>query len=121
MKKSRIPVSAPQEAMQSPFAALEIAGLPEAPPSAPEQEKPSRCGRVVLRREKSGRGGKTVVVVSDFAPTISSGQIETLARKARQHCGCGGTVANREIELQGDSAPKVRAFFQSEGFAVEGV
>lgn len=121
MKKSRIPVSAPQEAMQSPFAALEIAGLPDAPTPAPVPEKPSRRGRIVLRREKSGRGGKTVVVVSDFAPTISNEEIETLARKARQHCGCGGTVTDREIELQGDSAPKVRAFFVTEGFAVAGV
>jgi len=78
-------------------------------------------GRVVLRREKAQRGGKTVVVVSDFEALISEAQIEELARKARQACGCGGTVREREIELQGDNAPKVRAFFESAGFRVAGL
>jgi translation initiation factor 1 len=78
-------------------------------------------GRVVLRREKAQRGGKTVVVVSDFEGRISHAEIEDLAKKARQACGCGGTVRGREIELQGDNAPKVRSFFASAGFRVAGV
>jgi translation initiation factor 1 len=82
---------------------------------------PSRHGRVVLRREKAQRGGKTVVVVYDFEPQITAAQIEQLAREARQACGCGGTVREREIELQGDNPPKVRAFFESAGFRVAGV
>ncbi|MFY8268998.1 MAG: translation initiation factor, partial [Terrimicrobiaceae bacterium] len=78
-------------------------------------------GRVVLRREKARRGGKTVVVVSDFAPHISDGDIETLARQARQACGCGGTLRGREVEMQGDSPEKVRSFFEKAGFRVAGV
>jgi len=78
-------------------------------------------GRVVLRKEKAQRGGKTVVVVSDFEDRIADSEIENLAKKARQACGCGGTVRGREIELQGDNVPKVRAFFESAGFRVAGV
>lgn len=78
-------------------------------------------GRIVLRREKAQRGGKTVVVVSDFEDRIADSEIENLAKKARQACGCGGTVRGREIELQGDNVPKVRAFFESAGFRVAGV
>ena len=78
-------------------------------------------GRVVLRREKAQRGGKTVVVVSDFEDRIPDSEIEDLAKKARQACGCGGTVRGREIELQGDNVPNVRAFFESVGFRVAGV
>ena len=78
-------------------------------------------GRIVLRREKAQRGGKTVVVVSDFEDRIPDSEIENLAKKARQACGCGGTVRGREIELQGDNVPKVRAFFESVGFRVAGV
>jgi translation initiation factor 1 len=78
-------------------------------------------GRIVLRREKARRGGKTVVVVSDFEDRILDSVIEDLARKARQTCGCGGTVRGREIELQGDNAPQVRAFFEDAGFRVVGV
>lgn len=122
--KPRIDTSGKQDALQSPFAGLHLDGLPEGP-SAPapldKPEPPRKNGRVVLRREKAQRGGKTVVVVHDFEPQISDAAIETLARKARQACGCGGTVRHREIELQGDNTQKVRAFFEFEGFRVAGV
>ncbi|NBR48202.1 translation initiation factor, partial [bacterium] len=64
MKKTRIETSANAIGFQSPFAALSIEGLPEGP-AEPIQRPlpPSKLGRVVLRREKSERGGKTVVVV----------------------------------------------------------
>lgn len=124
MKKPRIDTSGNQAAFQSPFAALQMEGLPAAP-SQPERETPAvaptKMGRVVLRREKAQRGGKTVVVVSDFEDRISHAEIEDLAKKARQACGCGGTVRGREIELQGDNAPMVRSFFASAGFRVAGV
>ena len=125
MKKTRIDTSGQQGALQSPFAALHLEGLPDAPPQ-PEREKatsiaPTKMGRVVLRREKAQRGGKTVVVVSDFEDRIPDSEIEDLAKKARQAYGCGGTVRGREIELQGDNVPKVRAFFESAGFRVAGV
>lgn len=124
MKKTRIDTSGQQGALQSPFAALHLEGLPDAPaqaePDAPAVA-PTKMGRIVLRREKAQRGGKTVVVVSDFEDRIADSEIEDLAKKARQACGCGGTVRGREIELQGDNVPKVRAFFESAGFRVAGV
>ncbi|MEI8284565.1 MAG: translation initiation factor [bacterium] len=122
MKKTRIETSANAIGFQSPFAALSIEGLPEGP-AEPIQRPlpPTKLGRVVLRREKSERGGKTVVVVSDFATHISEMEIAEFARKARQSCGCGGTVRGREIELQGDNPPQVRAFFEKAGFRVAGV
>ena len=122
--KARIDTSGQQSALQSPFASLQLDGLPEGPAETLVPEKPappSRHGRVVLRREKAQRGGKTVVVVYDFEPPITAEHIDRLAREARQACGCGGTVREREIELQGDNPPKVRAFFESAGFRVVGV
>ena len=121
--KTRIDTSGQQSALQSPFAGLQLDGLPEGPDILPEKkpEPPRKNGRVVLRREKAQRGGKTVVVVYDFEPQITTAHIDRLAREARQACGCGGTVRNREIELQGDNAQKVRSFFESAGFRVAGV
>jgi translation initiation factor 1 len=119
----KIPVSAPQQPLQSPFSALSVSGLPEGH-AAPEREPglpPSKKGRVVLRREKSGRGGKTVIVISDFATHIHPVEIEALAVRARKACGCGGAARGREVELQGDNAAKVRAFLEAEGFRVAGV
>ncbi len=123
MKKSRIETSAKAIGIQSPFAALSMEGLPNGP-SEPIQRQtlpPTKLGRVVLRREKSERGGKTVVVVSDFATHLMESEIAEFARKARQSCGCGGTVRGREIELQGDNPAQVRAFFENAGFRVAGV
>jgi len=117
----KIPVSASQTPLQNPFAALSSAGLPEgsvqpsAPPPAPKHP------RIVLRREKSQRGGKTVVVVSQLPTHLSPPEIENLAKKAKQHLGCGGAVRGREIELQGDQPARVRQYFEELGFQVGGV
>jgi len=80
-----------------------------------------KLGRVVLRRETAQRGGKTVIVIHDFATHLPVSVIEATAKKVRSACGCGGTVKGRTIEIQGDQAGKIRAFLEGEGFQVAGV
>ena len=122
MKKTRIETTGNSIGIQSPFASLSMEGLPAGPAESMQRAlPPTKLGRVVLRREKSERGGKTVVVVSDFATHLMESEIAEFARKARQSCGCGGTVRGREIELQGDNPAQVRAFFEKAGFRVAGV
>ncbi|MEX1117213.1 MAG: translation initiation factor [Terrimicrobiaceae bacterium] len=124
MKK--IPVSGVQAPLQNPFAALEPSTFPEAAPSpapspapiaAPPKEKRHR---VVIRREKSQRGGKTVVVVSQLPTHLAPPEIENLLKKAKKSLGCGGTLTGREIELQGDQPDRVRQFLENLGFRVAG-
>jgi translation initiation factor 1 len=123
-KKPRIPLNAEQTGLNAAFAGLELSGLPKGPakpvepPAAKAGPKP---GRVVLRREKAGRGGKTVVVIDDFAPHFTTAALEELARKLRGACGCGGTVTERAIEMQGDQPARIRTFLEGEGFRVAGV
>lgn len=122
MKK--IPVSAPQAPLQSPFARLDPAAFPEAPegtasPSASKPREPRRH-RVVLRRETSQRGGKTVIVISALPSHWVPEELEALLKKAKRALGCGGTRAGRELELQGDQPGRVRAFLEGEGFEVAG-
>ena len=116
----KIPVSGPREALQSPFADLNIPDLPEGILTE-EKLPPSARGRVVLRKEKSHRGGKPVIVVSGFNSGIRVDEIEQLASDARKQLACGGTVRDREIEFQGDNAAAVRKVFQSAGFRVDGI
>ena len=78
-------------------------------------------GRVVLRRETAHRGGKTVIVVDDFATSIPLKVIEELGRKLRNACGCGGTTRERMIEVQGDQVARIRSLLEDEGFRVVGV
>ena len=124
VSSKKIPVSESQQPLAAnPFAALRSEGLPPGEDQSEIRNPKSKIapGRVVLRREKSQRGGKTVVVVGDFATHFSVVELETLARRAKRACGCGGTVAGREIELQGDDPAGVRHFFETEGFRVDGV
>lgn len=80
-------------------------------------------GRVVLRREKKGRGGKTVVVISGFAelPEFNAVEVLNLAKKLRGQLGCGGSADRHEILLQGDRPADVAAALRELGFRVEGV
>lgn len=105
--------------------ALENLNIPlaenvSAPPPSTNQPvwKP---GRVLLRRETAHRGGKTVVVVYDFATHLPHSQIEKVAKKLRAACSTGGTVKDRSIEIQGDQIAKVRETLEAEGFIVGGV
>lgn len=126
MSQKKIPVSAPQAPLQSPFTALHLDGLPAGPEDASVQsriENPKskiRRPRIVLRREKSNRGGKTVVVVSQLPTHLSPPEIENLSRDARKTLGCGGAVRGREIELQGDQPQRVRDYFEKHGYEVAG-
>src|SRR5690606_6985751 len=98
---------------QNPFAALSASGLPKgAPPPADPIRKPQseirnrNRGRVDIRRETGGRGGKTVTVVDGFVG-IGLPEKEQLAKKMRAACGCGGTVKDGAIEIQGDQRETV--------------
>ena len=115
----KIPISAPQQPLQSPFSTLSSAGLPEVSPhSAPSRAK--KKFRVALRRERTQRGGKTVIVVSQLPRHLSVFEIEELASGARRELACGGAVRGREIEIQGDQAGRVRRYFEALGYEVVG-
>jgi len=126
---------------QNPFAALSGAGLPVAPKAvldqaaaalaaktsggtganpggvgkgakaAPEKNR----GRVEIRRETGGRGGKTVTTVSGFVG-IGLPEKEQLTKKMRGACGCGGTVKDGAIEIQGDQREKMAKILVEAGF-----
>ena len=80
-------------------------------------------GRLILRREKKDRGGKTVVVVSGFAelPGANAVMIGDLAKELKGKLGCGGSFDRHEIVLQGDRAAAVNALLEELGFRVDGV
>jgi translation initiation factor 1 len=124
--KKKIATNQPQAGMNQAFANLNMAGLPEGQFAPPTQSKESpganwKLGRVVLRKETAHRGGKTVIVVYDFATHLPVSVIEAVAKKIRHQCGCGGAVKGRTIEIQGDQAARIRAVLESEGFKVAGV
>lgn len=125
--KKRIDTNAtgqPRPGLNAAFGGLDLPNLTadsEPAPLPPPTEPLWKLGRVVLRRETAHRGGKTVIVVHDFATHLPQSVIEAVAKKLRQTCGCGGTVRDRMIEIQGDQPAKVRATLEAEGFHVAGI
>ncbi len=60
--------------------------------------------RVII--DKSGRKGKTVTVVSGLQHNPQT--LEDIAKILKQHCGAGGTVKEREIEIQGEQVERIK-------------
>ena len=102
----------------NPLASLNIPGLPPGP-AAPKSLW--KMGKVNLQRETAHRGGKTVIVIKDFATHLPVTVIENVAKRVRSACGCGGTVKDKRVEIQGDNVAKIRAVLEAEGFEVGGV
>jgi translation initiation factor 1 len=73
-------------------------------------------GRVNIIRQKAGRGGKTVTVVSGFVG-IGLPEKERLARAMQKACGAGGTVKEGRIEIQGDNREEVARILAQANFS----
>ena len=117
------PLATPLVGLAAALPEPDPAELPPKQPvsAAPAAEPLWKMGRVLLRRETAHRGGKTVVVVYDFATHLPISVIEKVAKKLRTACSTGGTVKGRTIEIQGEQVPKVRETLEAEGFIVGGV
>ena len=74
-------------------------------------------GFVRLRREVKGRGGGTVIVISGIP--LSASEIKDLAGVLKKKCGCGGTIKDGVIEIQGDHRDALSAELQARGFKVK--
>ncbi len=126
MSTGRISTNGGENLGQNPFGALTGAGLPTAAkPDVRGGEPANRSvaqpapaknrGRVDIRRETGGRGGKTVTVVDGFTG-IGLPEKEALAKKMRAACGCGGTVKDGVIEIQGDQRETIARILTEAGF-----
>lgn len=116
----RIPTDGGQNLTHNPFASLSTDGLPpapdpaHAPAAAPSPVKKNR-GRVDIIRQKAGRGGKTVTVVTGFVG-IGLPEKEQLAKAMQKACGSGGTVKDGQIEIQGDKRDEIARILTAAGF-----
>jgi len=70
---------------------------------------------VDIIRQKAGRGGKTVTVVTGFIG-IGLPEKESLARAMQKACGAGGTVKDGQIEIQGDKREEVARILKEANF-----
>jgi translation initiation factor 1 len=133
MSKEKISTDGGQGLGQNPFATLSGAGLPKSGDGkqgtgdrrqgtgdggqgkAGSVRNEKNRGRVDIRRETGGRGGKTVTVIDGFVG-IGLPEKEQLAKKIRGACGCGGTVKDGAIEIQGDQRETIARILREAGF-----
>lgn len=105
----------------NPFAGLDAAGLPAGelkPRPVATKKKSSRKskGRVEVRREKAGRGGKTVTTLREFPTHIPLSNLEAMTFELKKICACGGTLKGRVVELQGDVRDRVCEELNTRGY-----
>ncbi len=124
MSKDKIATDGGQGLGQNPFGALGGLSLPTGPKAvasgitsagANEVKTPKNRGRVEVLRTTAGRGGKTVTVAKAFVG-IGLPEKEQLAKKMQKACGCGGTVKDGQIEIQGDQREVVARVLTEAGF-----
>ncbi|MDG1756820.1 MAG: translation initiation factor [Bacteroidia bacterium] len=78
---------------------------------------PTNAQRLFVRKEKKGRGGKTVTIVEGYQGNPQT--LEQLCKKVKQQCGVGGSVQNKTFIIQGDKANQVVKILIKEGYNVK--
>jgi translation initiation factor 1 len=78
---------------------------------------PAREQTAHIRRETKGRGGKSVVTVSNLV--LSDKDLKSLAKLLKKACGSGGTVKDGIIEIQGEHRDKIAETLEKRGYKVK--
>ena len=73
----------------------------------------SKSGKIVIRRERKGRGGKTVTLVQ--WPERPPNDLPRIAQAMRKELGCGSTVEDGAIVLLGDLGQRAHRWLEAHG------
>ncbi|MGO2498526.1 MAG: stress response translation initiation inhibitor YciH [Vibrio litoralis] len=86
----------------------------------PEEEvkqRPKGDGIVRIQRETKGRKGKGVCVVTGL--DMNDTELKLMAAELKKVCGCGGSVKDGTIEIQGDNRDKIKTHLEKKGHTVK--
>lgn len=78
---------------------------------------PEGDGIVRVSRQTKGRKGKGVTIIAGLPMTAA--ELKRYARELKARCGCGGTVKDNTIEIQGDHRDALVEVLQSKGYTVK--
>jgi translation initiation factor 1 len=78
---------------------------------------PAAGGTVRVLRERKGRAGKTVTVITGVP--LDALPLAQLCQKLKTRCGAGGTTRGSDIEIQGDHVETAVKALAAEGFRVK--
>lgn len=78
-----------------------------------KKEKILGSGKVRVRREVKGRGGKAVTVIAGLA--MNEYSLKEICREIKQKLGVGGAVKQQQIEIQGDHVTRIIDLLKEKG------
>ena len=84
---------------------------------AAEESTPAGDGVVRISRETKGRKGKGVSIITGLP--LKPSELKQLVRELKAQCGCGGTVKDGAIEIQGDHRDKLFEMLKAKGYTVK--
>lgn len=79
--------------------------------------RPAGDGIVRIQRQTSGRKGKGVCVISGI--DLDDAALAKLAAELKKKCGCGGSVKEGLIEIQGDKRDLIKSLLEAKGMKVK--
>ena len=85
-----------------------------------EDVKPPRekgDGIVRIQRQTSGRKGKGVCLITGV--DLDDAGLDKLAAELKKKCGCGGSVKEGVIEIQGDKRDLLKQLLEDKGMKVK--
>lgn len=89
--------------------------------TGPRSSLPPAQQNLKVMRDKKGRKGKVVTVISGFV--LTEADLKGLAKSLKNLCGAGGTAKNevtgQTIEIQGDHRVKVADKLKALGYTVK--
>jgi len=71
--------------------------------------------KINISKQKKGKKGKTVTLIRGLGAEDEI-LLKELLKKIKVFCGTGGTLIDRNIQLQGDMVSKSIEFLRKEGF-----
>ena len=104
-----------RRALAAVAAAVLLGALVGAPARAADPDVPdlAGCGKITLRRERKGHGGKTVTIVAGLR--LDPRRLERIARGLRRALGAGATVDGDLVVVQGDLMARVQPWLAAHG------
>ncbi len=91
--------------------------LPRPREAEDKKTAPAGPGAVRVSREKKGRRGKTVTVVTGLP--LGSEALRELAGDLKRACGSGGAAKDGNVEIQGDHVDRVLAALKELGYSAK--
>ncbi|WGL16907.1 stress response translation initiation inhibitor YciH [Microbulbifer bruguierae] len=74
-------------------------------------------GIVRIQRETKGRKGKGVTCVRGLEGADS--ELKLILAELKKRCGCGGTLKDGVIEIQGDKREEIKAVLETKNLKVK--